>query len=213
MTAVDSAMDVGPGSGTERTATAHGFRRTLALGAVAAIGLPLALCVSETLFGDGFGRSGAWRASEIGLGLYWVLAAACTLAVALSGRRARTLALCGASLGGVAVVLLGPSLMQLAVGLTILVALVRSGLLHGRWHGLRGSGRAVAIEAVCGVASLGLAYVLYSPTLLGAALSLWGWFLVQSCFYLLVGVTPRRRPGDSDPFDLARARLLELLRS
>jgi len=102
---------------------------------------------------------------------------------------------------------LSPGLVELAVALTLVVSVARSGFL------LRQSpGRALVYETVCGAASLGLAWALYQPTVFGAALSLWGWFLVQSCFYLLVEVFPRRpRAGEGDAFEVARARLLELL--
>jgi len=185
-----------------RSRTPGSFGRTLALGAVAATSLPLVLCVFQRL-----GASGAPRESELGLGLYWVVAAACSLAATAAPRRVRAVVPFSAFVLGLMVLSLSPGLAALAVALTFVVSVARSGFLLRQ-----PPGRALVHEAVCGAASLGLAWALYQPTVFGAALSLWGWFLVQSCFYLLVEVFPRRpRPGQGDAFEVARARLLELL--
>jgi hypothetical protein len=57
-----------------------------------------------------------------------------------------------------------------------------------------------------------LARFLASPGLLGIALALWGFFLVQSVFFA-IGGTHERRPeaGALDPFDRAKRRMLEVL--
>jgi len=181
----------------------RGFGRTVALGAVAALALPLALC----LFQRFPSHPGAPPGADPGLGLYWVVAAACALAASTASRRARAVVPFTVFLLGLMVLSTSPSLVVLAVALTVLVAFARSGVLVRQ-----APGRALLQEAVCGVASLGLAWVLYKPTVFGAALSLWGWFLAQSCFYLLKEAVPRRKPpADGDPFDLARARLIALL--
>lgn len=181
----------------------RGFGRMIGLGAIAAIVLPLALYVFHRLIG----HVSAPRGAEVGLGLYWVIAAACSLAVSAGSRRARAFVPFAALLAGLAVLSLSPGLVALAVALTLVVSVARSGFLHRQ-----APGRALLLEAFCGSASLLLAWALYQPTVFGAALSLWGWFLVQSCFYLLVARVARRKPAaDVDPFDVARGRLLELL--
>jgi hypothetical protein len=186
----------------EAAGTSRGFGRTLTFGAIAALGVPVALCAAQ----HAFGSIGSTRAAEIGLGLYWVTTAAGALAVAASSRRARVLIGFAASLVSWIVLLRAPSLSVLAVALTLVVALVRSGVLMRQ-----GAVRGLVVEMACGACSLGLAYALYAPTVVGAALSLWGWFLVQSCFYLLAAIRPRRHAGVADPFDVSRSRLLELL--
>jgi hypothetical protein len=96
---------------------------------------------------------------------------------------------------------------EVAIGLTCVVALVRSGLDPA----VRRT-RSVVVESVLGGASLVFAAWLATPGYLGSAVALWGYVLVQSLYFLI----PRSRdarPGESegDPFDRARERLLAML--
>jgi hypothetical protein len=53
---------------------------------------------------------------------------------------------------------------------------------------------------------------LAAATPFATALAVWGFFLVQSVFFLVGGVQPRREPGPQpDPFEDAHARALALL--
>lgn len=94
-----------------------------------------------------------------------------------------------------------------ALGLTMLLSLVRTGLVPERR-----SARAVALEAGLGTTALLFAGCLAWPGWLGWATALWGYALVQSLFFL-VPVTPRpgRAADEGDPFDRARGRLLAML--
>jgi hypothetical protein len=94
-----------------------------------------------------------------------------------------------------------------AVAAAAIVAGIRSGLLY-RARPLR----AWAAEAGLGVGGLGLAQLLSGGSLVSISLAVWGYFLVQSVFFLIGGVTARRPEGPIDPFDRARAQLLALLR-
>jgi hypothetical protein len=189
--------------GGESGDSRRGFRRTLALGAVASLGLPVALCLSQRLSGG----PASSVAADSGLAVYWAVSAAC-LVVCIAPRRHRGLALLATLLCGALLLWWTPTLPALAVGLTVAVGLVRSGLVYGRV-----SLRALGIEALCGAGALGMAWVMYAPSALGAVLSLWGWFLAESCFYLLAELSSRRARMAADPFDLARAGLLELLQA
>jgi hypothetical protein len=59
---------------------------------------------------------------------------------------------------------------------------------------------------------LGLARFLAGPDTLQVAFAIWGFFLVQSFFFLLGGVAERaERPSGLDPFEVARARAVALM--
>jgi hypothetical protein len=59
---------------------------------------------------------------------------------------------------------------------------------------------------------LGLSRFLAGPNPLQIALAIWGFFLVQSFFFLVGGVAERAEVAAGlDPFELARARALALL--
>lgn len=123
-------------------------------------------------------------------------------------RDALLAAAAGAALG--ALLLLAPlGLTGLAVGGSAILAWLRSGLLY-RARPLR----AFTSELLLGLLGLALAGFLKeaAPTVIGLGLAVWGYFLVQSVFFLIGGVRPRPVDGPVDPFDRARAELLALLR-
>ena len=94
-----------------------------------------------------------------------------------------------------------------ALGTAIGVGVCRSGLLYRAR-----TGRALATEIGLLGGGLLLARFLAAPGVLGVALALWGFFLVQSGFFLIGGVAERR--GDTrgiDRFETAHRRALALL--
>jgi hypothetical protein len=112
-----------------------------------------------------------------------------------------------AGLLGLLVCAIAESLPEVAIGTAVVLAVVRSGLLHRG----RGRARALAVELCLGAAALLVARFLADASIAGLALTVWGFFLVQSFFFLL-GAGPgavRARP-EVDPFEQARGRLLEL---
>jgi hypothetical protein len=141
------------------------------------------------------------------LALHVALSVGAHLAALAATRRdaARGLAL-GVALTGVAAGLaMGPR--ELAFGAALALAIVRSAVLFRARPA-----RAVAIEAALGIAGLVLASGCAAPGLAGTALAIWAFFLVQSLYPLLGGVTRRSDPAGADPFEVARGRLEEWLR-
>jgi len=99
------------------------------------------------------------------------------------------------------------SLGELALGLGIVLAVARSGVLH-RMSGAR----AVVIEAALVAGGLVFARWLAGPSLLSLMLALWGFLLVQSLYFLVGGRRARRsESGWRDPFEAAHDRALALL--
>jgi hypothetical protein len=115
--------------------------------------------------------------------------------------------------------------MAVAAALAPLLALATAG--GGAWAGLtaaavllaatRGTllrslapARALVVEALLAGGGLLLARLLGSDSLLGAALGVWTFFLVQ-CLHPLVGVEARPAAGDLDPFEKARRELERVL--
>jgi hypothetical protein len=96
---------------------------------------------------------------------------------------------------------------ELALCLAALIGAVRSGLLY-RARPLR----AILTEVALALGGLLFARLLLGPSALAAMLAIWGYFLVQSLFFLIPGARPGR--GDDpvpDPFERAHARALALL--
>jgi hypothetical protein len=93
-----------------------------------------------------------------------------------------------------------------ALGAAIALGLARSGLLYRN----RGA-RAIAIEALLLGGGLALARFLLADGVLGPALALWGFFLVQSAFFAIGGLQVRDAVVVGDRFESARRRALALL--
>jgi hypothetical protein len=176
----------------------NGFGRSLGFAIVAAAGASslLLLCPPSS-------AALPWLRSYL-LGIAVLYAAG----LATQPRAALGAAAAGAALAAL-LWLLPLGLPGTVVGAAAIVAWLRSGLLY-RARPLR----AVATEAVLGLGGLALAAFLASgrPLVLTLGLGVWGYFLVQSVFFLVGGVSPRRAEGPQDPFDRARAELLALLR-
>jgi hypothetical protein len=169
---------------------------TLCFGAAAAI----ALVFVEHLAAPVIGATRALQLHLVGSLAAYVALLGATPRRALRNGAA---ALAGAGL----VMLLASGIGGLAVGLTALLALVRSGLEFSM-RGVRGG----VVELVLGLLALGFASWVVSPGWLGAAAALWAFALVQSLYFLVPG--RGRMPlcaGPGDPFDRAREQLLALL--
>ena len=172
------------------------FGGTLVFGALAAAILPVTVLAASPFLGVS-------RA----LMLHAILATVGYAMVLTSGAR-RRLAVGAVSLaGGLVLAGLSRSPGELLVLLSLGLGLLRSG-----WLFRRRTLRAVAIESLVLVGSVAVARFLAAPGLLGSALAVWGWFVVQS-FYFLIGGIETRRPKlrEGDPFDEAQRELEELL--
>lgn len=180
---------------SERHDVRRGFARTLVFGALAALGVPAVWLLLAPLLG-----------SSLVLGLYWVgLAIAYPVWIAGSLRRA----VGAAALSGVgALVLLAllPGLSVMAAGAALLVAAVRSGFLYRAPQP-----RLLVLEALLLVVGLTVANALATPGVLGMALAVWGYFLVQSLYFLLARPRPRAATPGGDSFERASERLERLL--
>lgn len=179
----------------------NNFTGTLVFGAVAAVVSPAVWLLAGPLLGV-----------QAALALYWIACAAVYLAgLATTWRRGLAFALPAATLAGVAWIVSptlagGGTLLAAALISALLVSLGRATLFAAR------SARGVSIEVGLVVGGLWLASWLATPGPMGAAVAIWGFFLVQSGFFL---VGPPRESQESgtepDPFERARARMLALL--
>jgi hypothetical protein len=170
-----------------------GFASSLAFAALAAAGLPVAVTFAGALVG-----------SEAAVRLY-AIAAAGLYAIGLCpdrSRRVAALAFC--ALVGMILALLPLGLRETAIGAAGLVAFTRGVLLPDSR-----SLHALAIEAVLGAVGLATAAWFAHGGLLALCLAVWGYFLVQSGYFLF---GPQRAAGEAaDPFERARVRLQRLL--
>jgi hypothetical protein len=175
----------------------NGFASTLVFGAAAAAGLVLATGLLVPPF-----RWGSVAA------VYLVAAAALYVAGIAPSRSRGVLAGGLAAALGLLLLLVAGGLRELAIGAALVVSVCRSGVLYQARPA-----RAIATEAGLCVGGLALAGFLASGGVASAALGLWGYFLVQSVFFLVAGVSARAHgAARPDPFDRARAQLLDLLR-
>jgi hypothetical protein len=173
--------------------TCNTFARGALFAAVAAAAwLPWALVMSPIV--------GAWNAHA----LFLVGITVAYVAAMASGTN-RFGAAIAVTLAGV----LGAWLLRtpgdLVVALAVTIAVVRSGVLYPAPHA-----RAVLRETALVFGGLALARFLAGSTLLSIGLALWGFFLVQSLFFLFA-VAPGGVGVQSDPFEEAHRRALALL--
>jgi hypothetical protein len=173
----------------------HRFVRSLVFGAVAA----LATAPFLLTFGPTLGRAPA-------LALASVLATAGHLAVVAPGR-AR-----GVRVGFLALVL-GLALFGSAspsttvLGSAAILAVLRSGFLYRSRPG-----RALLLEGSLLAAGLAFANALAGSSVTSLALAVWGFFLVESVFFVVGGTSARPEEDlDEDPFDRARREAVRLM--
>lgn len=176
----------------------NGFARSLLFAAVVAGAFPVfALVVNPVL-----GRTTALSLYLVGIAVLYV--------AGLAPRRSRGVVAAGiASALGALVLLLAPSVGTIAVGAALVVGVCRSGVLYRSRRA-----RALVFETLLLAGGLGLARFLAGPDTLQVAFAIWGFFLVQSFFFLLGGVGERSHGAGTaglDPFEVARARAVELM--
>jgi hypothetical protein len=172
------------------------FVRSALFGALAALGsLPWLIALGPLV--------GLQR----GLGLYLTIVAA-TYVAGLVPRGARRFGAAVAVAGlGCGIVLLAHTLSEVALGLAVLLGAVRSAVLYRAR-----TARAVATEVILVTAGLLFARFLAGTSLPSVMLAIWGFFLVQSVFFLIGGASPRAAAGrHPDPFEEAHGRALALL--
>jgi hypothetical protein len=108
---------------------------------------------------------------------------------------------------GAGVAVAAHSLAELTLGLAMLLALARTGVLYRARPG-----RALALEVALVTGGLLCARSLAGSSLLSVMLALWGFLLVQSVFFLVGGVRTREAGvARKDPFDAAYERATALL--
>ena len=173
---------------------------------------------------NGFGHGVAFAAAAAAGSAAWLL---CT-APFLIGRRAFALWLVGLTavyVGGLAERVrgsVGATLATLAVGLALLTVVPGNrelvfalapviGVARSVFLFRAAPARAVVVEGLLLVGSLGFAAALGGPSLRGIVLGTWGFFLAQSFFFLIPGARTRAAAGPTDPFAAAHARALALL--
>ena len=110
-------------------------------------------------------------------------------------------------LAGAALAVMAHTIAELALGLAAIIGIARSGFFYRS-----APARAVAIEGCLLISGLLFARFLAGVALPATALALWGFFLVQSLFFLVGGVRARSARGSHpDPFEEAQRRALALL--
>jgi hypothetical protein len=175
----------------------HGFAHSALFAALAALGAFPWLALTGPLLGPA-------RA----LRLYLVMVTAGYVAGLGPGRRSFGVALVVAILG-CGITTLAHTLGEVALGLAVVLGTARSAVLYRAR-----TARAVVTEIVLVATGLVFARFLGGPTLVSVMLAIWGFFLVQSLFFLVGGVSTRRASGaHPDPFDEAHARALAILRA
>ena len=167
------------------------FSGTLFFGIAAGVGFPgFSLLTAPVL-----GGAGAFQV--------WVALGAIAYAALLGiGWRERIIGAFTASAFVVPAALLADGIVGLIAGAALAVAVARSYLL-----GTDRIARTIAIETVLAVFGFAFVRSLGGAGLFPIALAIWGWFLVQSLYFLIGGGLPRpTASGDVDAFDLAHER-------
>lgn len=163
-----------------------------------AVAAAAALLVAAPLLAPVFGTRALLRGFAVGVAVVYLMG--------LGPRwRGVASAAVAAGLGAVLLVLPLPVASTVAA-MAGVVALCRSGILY-RQRPLR----ALVAEALLLAGGLALARFLAGGGPVSWALATWGYFLVQSTFFLIGGVRVRREAPSEDPFERARAELLALL--
>lgn len=174
----------------------NSFARSALFGAgAAAAWLPWVLVVAPLL--------GVWNARAVFLvGVTTVYLAG----LSPQGRRPLPAALVIFLIAAV-VALVAHTAAELAIGLAAILGIARSGFFYRA-----APARAAATEVILLLGGLVFARFLAGASLTATALALWGFFLVQSLFFLVAGVQARAVSGSHpDPFEEAQRRALALL--
>jgi hypothetical protein len=112
-----------------------------------------------------------------------------------------------AGLVAVGVALVVHTLAELAFGLAAVLGVARSLVLYRA-----APARAVATEVFLLIGGLTFARFLSGPAVPSLGLAIWGFFLIQSLFFIVGGIRSRSpAPRHTDPFDEAHQRAVALL--
>ena len=175
--------------------TVRSFGGTLAFGIAAGVGFPGFAVLSSPLVG-----------THTALWLWIALGAIAYSALLGQSWRERIAGAFIATLFLIPTAFLTDEIAGIAMGAALAVAIARSRLL-----GTHQIARTVAVEAL--LAAFGFAFVtaLHGPGWFPISLAIWGWFLVQSLYFLIGGLMSEPAPGDIDPFDLAHEQVSRIL--
>jgi len=139
--------------------------------------------------------------------LWWCLFLTVSYLVAIApnlGRGLRIGILAGAI--GVGICLVAPGEGAALLGMTMILGLMRSGFLFPRRLA-----RAVAVElGLAGFSGL-LAGSLAGPSSLSLGIAVWGFFLVQSLFFVIGGIEVWRPGVTEDAFEKARREAMRMM--
>ena len=146
------------------------------------------------------------------LGVQWALVgfAALVIPLYLTGlgdtrRRGMAAAVFGSALIA-AIAILDPTPRDALVAMALVLGLARSGLAYpGSFV------RSAIVELLLQVGGLSVAATLIGSSTLSVVLAIWGFFLVQSVFFLLSATRSSAPRGEVDPFDEARDRAIAIL--
>lgn len=172
------------------------FGRSLVFGAVAAAAcVPFAILVTPIL-----GWSDALAA--------YALVCAATYVAGLGATRRQGFAAAGVVLGvGGALAWIAPTPRDAIFAAALTLGLCRSGLLYRARFA-----RSLLLEAFLLCVGLGAAAQVLGGSTFSAVLAVWIFFVIQSVFFLVGGVSSRKEhTATADPFEAARLRTLELL--
>ena len=169
----------------------EGFARSAWFAALAALGLVPWLVLADPLLG-----------AQVALRLYLVGLLSVYVAGLGRDRGRRIAAAFGAAAVGIGVAAMTHSIAECALGLAALLGVVRGAILYRARP---------ATELSLVTAGLLFARFLAGRSLVSMMLAVWGFFLVQSVFFLLGGVSERTASRHSDPFEEAHRRALALL--
>ena len=140
------------------------------------------------------------------LALYLVGITAAYVGGLADGVRRRLRAFTLTAIVGLGLAVIAPGVRELGCGLAVVLAVGRSGFLY--W---RSPARAAITEAVLVVGGLVFADGLGGSSLRALVFGVWGFFLVQSLFFLVPGQRVRSTEARADPFEAAHARAMALL--
>lgn len=172
------------------------FSGSLVFGAVAAMGSVVFMVAMAPSLGASLASSTFCVAAAV---LYLV-------ASAPSWSRGIRIGLLAGALGG-ALLLVAPSATVAILGATVGLGLMRSGFLFRAKPG-----RALLVELCLLGGGLLLANALADSGSLGFAMAIWGFFLVQSVYFLLGGIGERSEStAELDPFKEACVRATRLM--
>lgn len=150
---------------------------------------------------------GPWLSVNLTLSTYMVLMTSVYLAGIASTLRMGLGAALLATFVGAATLALFRSPFETAIASSFVLGICRSGMLFRSRFA-----RAVVIEVTLAIVGLVVARFLMVSIFLPVSLAIWGFFLVQSVFFLIGGIRERNDPTEGlDPFERAHARAIALL--